>query len=46
MERDVISFGQLSTVVREYYEKVMEEDFLKSVPYVDTTEETKRYMGP
>lgn len=45
MERDVISCKSLKTVVMEYYLNVNEEDFLSKVPYVDTTEETKRYMG-
>lgn len=44
-EREVISFELLNMVIREYYDKVTEEDFLKSVPYIDTTQETKRYMG-
>lgn len=45
MERDVISLEQLKAAVAQYYGTVEEDDFLKGVPYVDTTEETKRYMG-
>lgn len=45
MERDVISLKQLKAAVEQYYGTVEEEDFLKGVPYVDTTEETKKYMG-
>jgi len=45
MERDVISLEQLKVAVAQYYRTVEENDFLKGVPYVDTTKETKKYMG-
>ena len=45
MKRDVISYKQLCTAVKNYYKYPSSEDFLKSVPYVETTEETKKYMG-
>ena len=44
-EREVISYAQLCTVVENYYKHPNSEDFIRSVPCVDTTEETKKYMG-
>ena len=44
-EREVVSLGLVQTVVKAYYEHINAEDFLKSIPCVDTTEETKRCMG-
>ena len=44
-EREVVSLGLVQTVVQAYYEHINAEDFLKSIPCVDTTEETKRCMG-
>lgn len=43
-EQEVLSLELLETVVREYYENVREEDFLKKVSYIETTEETKGFM--
>lgn len=40
--REVITLELLRDVVRKYYENITEEDFLKNVSYIDTTEETKR----
>lgn len=44
-ERDVISLEQIRKAVWEYYRNLELEDFLKKVPHVETTEETKQYMG-
>lgn len=44
-KREVVPLGLVQTVVRAYYEHINAEDFLKSIPCVDTTEETKRCMG-
>lgn len=44
-ECEVISLELLKTVVREYYENINTEDFLKKVPCIETTEEMKRCMG-
>lgn len=44
-EREVVPLGLVQTVVRAYYEHINAEDFLQSIPCVDTTEETKRCMG-
>lgn len=41
-QREVLTLEQLKGIVQKYYDNVTEEDFLKKVPYVDTTEETKR----
>ena len=43
-EREVLSLGLLKAVVREYYENISEEGFLKKVSYIETTEETKGLM--
>lgn len=40
--REVLTLELLRDVVRKYYENITEEDFLKNVSYIDTTEETKR----
>lgn len=45
MERDVISYAQLKDIVKNYYKHPLFEDFIDSVHYADTTEETKKYMG-
>ncbi|MBQ8823405.1 MAG: hypothetical protein IJZ82_12240 [Lachnospiraceae bacterium] len=45
MERDVISFSQLRAVIENYYSYSASEEFVHKVPCVDTTEETKKYMG-
>lgn len=45
MVRDVISYEQIKDIVRNYYKHPVYEDFLKNVDYVETTEETKKYMG-
>lgn len=45
MERDVISFEQLRSVVENYYKCPSSDEFIHKVPCVDTTEETKKYMG-
>lgn len=43
-ERQVVSLEVIRTVVRKYYENIETDDFLKKIPCVDTTEETKRYQ--
>lgn len=43
--REVLTLKLLKAVVLKYYEEVTEEDFLKNVSYIDTTEETKRICG-
>ncbi len=43
--REVISLEMLRAAVRAYYSNVHYESFLKQIPYMDTTEQTKRYMG-
>ena len=45
MERDVITYAQLRDIVRNYYKHPLSEDFIGTVNYVDTTEETKKYLG-
>lgn len=45
MERDVVSYEQIKDIVRNYYKNPACEEFLGSVDYVETTEETKKYMG-
>ncbi len=45
LERDVVSLEQIKETVEKYYRTMDEESFLKEIPYVDTTEETKRYMS-
>lgn len=45
LERDVVSYKQIKDIVKNYYKYPVCEDFLKSVDYVETTEETKKYMG-
>lgn len=44
-EREIISYTQLCNVVENYYSHSVSEDFVRSVPCVDTTAETKKYMG-
>lgn len=43
--REVLTLELLRSVVLKYYENIWEEDFLKTVSYIDTTEETKRLCG-
>lgn len=43
--REVVSLDLIREVVREYYENADADEFLKRIPCIDTTEETKRYMG-
>lgn len=45
LERDVVSYEQIKKLVRNYYKYPVCEEFLESVDYVETTEETKKYMG-
>lgn len=45
LERDVISYEQIKAIVGNYYKYPICEDFLENVDYVETTEETKKYMG-
>lgn len=45
MEREIISFPQLRSVVENYYRYSSSEEFVRKVPCVDTTAETKKYMG-
>lgn len=40
--REVLTLELLRDVVRQYYENITEEDFLKKISYIDTTKETKR----
>lgn len=44
-KREVVSLELLKTVVKKYYENINVNDFLKEIPYIETTEETKRCMG-
>ena len=41
----VISLEMLRAAVRAYYSNGQYEAFLKCIPHIDTTDETKRYMG-
>ena len=43
--REVLTLELLQSVVLKYYENIFEDDFLKNVSYIDTTEETKRLCG-
>lgn len=43
--REVLTLELLKKVVANYYENISEEDFLKKVSYIDTTEETKKLWG-
>lgn len=43
--REVLTLELLKKVVSKYYENISEEDFLKEVPYIDTTDETKKLWG-
>lgn len=43
--REVLTLERLKSVVLKYYENIFEDDFLKNVSYIDTTEETKRLCG-
>lgn len=43
--REVLTLEQLKAIVGKYYENITEEDFLKNVSYIDTTEETKKLYG-
>lgn len=45
MERDVLSYEQLQDIVRNYYQYPVAEEFLEKTDWVETTEETKKYMG-
>ena len=40
--REVLTLELLRKVVLKYYENIKEEDFLKSISYINTTEETKK----
>ncbi len=42
---EVISLEMLRAAVRAYYSNGHYESFLKQIPHMDTTEQTKRYMG-
>ena len=44
-EREVVSLGLVKTVVKKYYENISTESLLAEIPYVETTEITKRCMG-
>lgn len=44
-ERDVIFLELVKTAIKKYYENNDEKSFLKEVPYIETTEETKSSMG-
>lgn len=43
--REVISLEMLRAAVRAYYSNGQYESFLKQIPHMDTTEQTKRCMG-
>lgn len=43
--REVITLELIQDIVWKYYENVDTDEFLKNIPCIDTTEETKRYMG-
>ena len=43
--REVLTLELLKNVVTNYYENISEEDFLKKVSYIDTTDETKKLWG-
>lgn len=43
--REVISLEMLRAAVRAYYSNGEYDSFLKQIPHMDTTEQTKRYMG-
>lgn len=43
--REVISLEMLRAAVRAYYSNGQYESFLRQIPHMDTTEQTKRYMG-
>lgn len=45
LERDVVSLEQIKEAVAKYYKTMDEESFIKDIPCVDTTEETKKYMA-
>lgn len=45
MNREVIPLELVKTVIKKYYENLMESDLLKEIPYIETTLETKKYMG-
>ncbi len=42
---EVISLEMLRATVRAYYSNRQYEDFLRCIPHIDTTDETKRCMG-
>ena len=42
---EVISLEMLRAAVRAYYSNGHYESFLKQIPHMDTTEQTKKYMG-
>ena len=44
-EREILTLELLKKVVLKYYENISEEDFLKEVSYIDTTDETKKLWG-
>lgn len=44
-QREVISLEQLKAAVRKYYENINTEDVVREIACVETTEETKKYMG-
>lgn len=43
--REVLSLEMLRAAVRAYYSNGQYASFLKQIPHMDTTEQTKRYMG-
>lgn len=45
MERDVLSYEQIKDIVRNYYICPTSDEFLKKTDWVETTAETKKYMG-
>lgn len=43
--REVVSLELIKAVVRKYYENTNTDNFIKAIPCIDTTKETKRCMG-
>ncbi len=45
MEREVLTYEQIKDIVRNYYMCLNQDELLKKTDWVETTEETKKYMG-
>lgn len=44
-EQEVVSLDLIKEVVEKYYKNIDIENLLKHIPYIETTEETKKYMS-